>query len=195
MNISLENISFSYPNQSVLNSISLTLDFTTKYALMGKSGMGKTTLLHIISGILSPNSGTIVSDSPYRSSTVFQEPRLLPWYTVVQNIQLTCPHCDEKKIISLLSALDMGDTFHKYPHELSGGMAQRVSIARALLYGGDVFLLDEPFSGLDQTTKETTAKVILEYTKDKPLIAVLHHPEEASLLHLQVLTFKSLSHL
>ena len=192
MDISLEHISLTYDKQKVLADISLTLDATTGYALMGKSGIGKTSLLHIIAGITTPTTGVIVCPTAYRVATVFQEARLLPWYTVTTNIQLVCPDCTHEQITAMLVDLDMADTGDKYPHQLSGGMAQRVSIARALLYHGDVILLDEPFAGLDQQTKITTASVILHHTIGKPIIAVLHHSEEVALLNLEVLPFHTL---
>ncbi len=133
--------------------------------LYGPSGCGKTTILRLIAGIIDEESGTI--DNQFERTTyLFQEHRLLPWRTAWENIALV--RKDEKstnmqkQIATLLSQLELDETdWHKYPHELSGGMRQRVALGRALITEPQLLLMDEPFSALDFELKQNLQDLIL----------------------------------
>lgn len=171
--ITLKNINFSYtnPNNSA-NTGKLTIfkDFNINFpaekvsVILGPSGCGKSTLLHIIHGIIAPESGIIEKNKNSRISYIFQEPRLLPWKTVGQNIDLILKnhydHKQRKKIIQhyldLIGLINFADY---YPSELSGGMRQRVAIARAFAYPAEIILMDEPFQALDPGLKLNLTKL------------------------------------
>ncbi|MBO5305380.1 MAG: ABC transporter ATP-binding protein [Clostridia bacterium] len=119
----------------------------------------------------------------------FQEPRLFPWLTVKQNVTAVLEDKNADSIAEKwLSAVGLTADLDKYPSELSGGMAQRVALARALAYGGDLLLLDEPFSAVDEATKAPLLDLIREYAKDHAIILVTHNEEEAKLLNAKILT-------
>jgi len=171
--IRLENITAGYELQNpVLQNLTLTLPKTGIVAFTGPSGSGKTTLLRLIAGLLKPFSGTISGLEEKRISMVFQEDRLLPWCTVLQNV--TCVGA-EATARQCLENMELGEHLHRYPGELSGGMQRRVAIARALCFGGDVLVLDEPFKGLDPALKER----IFPHIRDAaPLILLVTHDEQ-----------------
>lgn len=119
-------------------------------AIVGPSGCGKTTLLRIVAGLERPDSGTIKRFFN-RLGFVFQEDRLIPWYDVWRNLEFVCG--DERKINRVLEQVGLLDFAHYKPRQLSGGMRQRLNLARALLVEPDLLLLDEPFRSLDTPTK------------------------------------------
>ncbi len=175
-------------------------------ALLGKSGSGKSTLLRILSGLVKPNSGEVLFygnpiHAPIPELTmVFQQFALLPWCTVLENVELGLeargvPREERRK--RALSAIDVVglDGFESaYPKELSGGMSQRVGIARALVVEPEVLLMDEPFSALDVLTAENLRSDLIdilasEKTKIKSTIIVTHNIEEAAFLADRILMF------
>ena len=174
--IRFDNISLSFGDKKIIDGLSFNFVKGKKYALMGESGIGKTTILGIISGILKANSGTVVLDSD-KISYAFQDDRLFPWLTVIENVILVS---DEPKNIAktkaaeILDRLGLGDILNMYPEELSGGMRQRVSIARALMYDFDILLLDEPFRALDEATAKQVAEYVFAFSEDKTVIFVTH---------------------
>lgn len=145
--------------------------------LRGASGSGKTTLLRLLAGLLAPDGGEIHGLDELHAAFVFQEDRLLPWYTAEKNVALVS---DEKTASTLLCGLGLGEALHEKPAALSGGMKRRVAIARALAYQGDLLLLDEPFSGLDDEAKRKTAEAL--HASGLPIIAAVHSDEESALL-------------
>lgn len=176
MSISLQNITVSYDGKSVFENYSC--DFTKRIcAVMGKSGCGKTTLLNVIAGLKKTDDGILTGTQDKRIACVFNEPRLLPWYSVRKNILLCCK--DPQKLDDILQLTECSDFADKFPTELSAGMAQRASIARALAFEGDILLMDEPFKALDSTLKETMIKRCLGYFKGEHLIFVTHDADEA----------------
>ena len=182
--IELKNITFSYGEKAVLTDFSLDIPDSGVIALFGPSGCGKTTVLRLLLGLEQPQSGEITGDRRL-AAAVFQEDRLLPWETALQNVAL--PLGDTNLAAKMLQAVGLSDDIaHKLPSELSGGMRRRVAIARALAAKSRWLLLDEPFSGVDAANREQIAALIREYAKTKPVILVTHLPEEIDLLGAEV---------
>ncbi len=165
--IKLNDICFNYsnPNNSINNSeMVIFKDFNIKITalkvsvILGPSGCGKSTLLNIIHGILTPDSGTVEKKNCNAISYLFQEPRLLPWKTVSQNIELILkkhyrPQQRQEITEHYLKQIGLSDFANFFPSELSGGMRQRVAIARAFAYPAEIILMDEPFQALDPGLK------------------------------------------
>ena len=180
--ITAENISKSYGENQVINNLSFEIPDGGKAFVTGESGAGKTTLLRLISGIEKPDSGRLYGYDREDISFVFQEARLFPWESALQNVTAPVGRGYTDEAIGLLSALGLGDDISKLPGELSGGMRQRVSLARALLYDKKILLLDEPFSSLDGEMKKKAAALIKERSADKTVLLVSHSPEDAELV-------------
>ena len=165
-------------------------------AIVGRSGCGKTTLLRMIAGLEAPESGSIAfTDRAGGSrgrrpviSMVFQEPRLFPWLTVRENIALAVrrkPAAEQRALVDeTLETVALSAAADKMPRELSGGMAQRVGMARALCRHPDILLLDEAFSALDALTREKLRAEFIEIASRRPMTTILvtHDVLEAVLL-------------
>ncbi|MGM9614559.1 MAG: ABC transporter ATP-binding protein [Oscillospiraceae bacterium] len=190
--IRLDNITIAYDGVTVLKNLTLHIPRGAHIALMGPSGCGKTSVLNLAAGLLTPASGT-VNTTAARIACVFQEPRLLPTRTALQNVNAVLS--DKKATLPeaarWLAAAGLSDAMDKYPAELSGGMAQRVSIARALAYDAELLLLDEPFKGLDAARKTELIALIAAHTKHKTLLLATHDRAEADALCSTVLTFQN----
>lgn len=132
-----------------LEDFRLTLPFGQAGAVVGPSGCGKTTLLRLIAGLDRDFSGHIQLPAHGRLGMAFQEPRLLPWRSVADNIRISAPEATEEEIAALLAQLSLTEHAAHYPGELSLGLARRVSLARALAVRPDLLLLDEPLVSLD----------------------------------------------
>jgi len=153
--------------------------------LMGPSGCGKTTLLRIVAGLDDRFVGEIDIPEDARIGLMFQEPRLLPWRTVRQNIELVAPPgFAEPDLERLAAAVGIADILPRFPQELSLGMARRVALARAFATRPDLLLLDEPFVSLDERTADRLRRLLLEVWQARPTTAVLvtHNPREAIML-------------
>ena len=177
--IDIKNLSLGYGGERVIDSFSLHVEKGGRIALMGPSGCGKTSLMHAMAGLMKPEKGS--AKVLGRVSCVFQEPRLLPWLSALENINVvlsdspaTLPEAQK-----WLEAVGLGEAFDKRPGELSGGMQQRLSIARALACGGDILLLDEPLKGMDTETEAMVTELILSCARDKTLIIITHDEAEA----------------
>ena len=175
--IKLRDVTVKFDKKTVLDKFSFDFEDGVSYAIMGESGCGKTTILNTVSRLIKISDGEIDIPESTRISYVFQEPRLFDWLTVIQNVMLVMdiPKIEaEEKAKKILSELGLDDSLHLYPTELSGGMKQRVSIARALAYEPNVMLLDEPFRALDAETKQKTASYVFDYMRKKTVITVTH---------------------
>jgi ABC-type nitrate/sulfonate/bicarbonate transport system ATPase subunit len=181
--ISIESLSFTYGGKLIFDRLNLSLGYKT--CITGPSGCGKTTLLRLIAGLLKPRSGAI-KGVPSRVSMVFQEDRLLPWRTALENIAAVLPPEAEKKAEEWLGLVELDGLGGNYPDSMSGGQKRRVALARALAFGaelppgGRLLILDEPFKGFDPELTERMTALIL--SQDIPIVAALHAPEEIELL-------------
>jgi ABC-type nitrate/sulfonate/bicarbonate transport system ATPase subunit len=153
--------------------------------LMGPSGCGKTTLLRIVAGLDDRFTGDVGIPPGTRIGLMFQEPRLLPWRTVRQNIELVAaPDFSEADLEWLAQAVGIADMLPRYPQELSLGLARRVALARSFATKPDLLLLDEPFVSLDERTADRLRKLLLEVWQARPTTAILvtHNAREAIML-------------
>ncbi len=180
--IRLQNISLSFNDKKVLNDLSYNFPQKGVVLITGASGSGKTSLSKIILGTLKADRGT-VDTNDVKISVVFQEDRLVPSLTALQNVELVSNKNDALK---RLEQVKLADSKSKYPSELSGGMKRRVAIARALAYGGDVLLLDEAFTGIDDSLSREIISQIIEEYKEKLIIAITHRPELFSTVNYNV---------
>jgi NitT/TauT family transport system ATP-binding protein len=185
--IELRRINKSYGSLKVLEDVSLSLLEGEIISLIGPSGCGKTTVLNIIAGIISPDNGRVRVAKGKRIGYVFQEPRLIPWKSVEENILFVQDNYSlaEKSAREirekLIEEAEMKDFAHSFPSELSGGMKQRVSLLRALSIIPHILLLDEPFKSMDSKTVSVMEKIILQIRKKEHpgILLVTHNYQEA----------------
>ncbi|MGV0869739.1 ABC transporter ATP-binding protein [Corynebacterium kalidii] len=197
--IALDGVGEVYRTQNggvveALREISLEIGNGEIVCLVGPSGCGKSTLLRLLGGFLRPTSGrvtvdgTVVRGPGTERGVVFQQPTLFPWYTVEENVRLSHRYsgAEEKaaRAGELLELVGLSDAAGRYPHELSGGMQQRVQIARVLTAGPEHVLMDEPFGALDPFTREQLQAELLRVwaTSFPSIVFVTHSVEEALLL-------------
>ncbi len=179
MPILVKNISKSFNQKVIIKDLSIELPDKGKICFFGKTGIGKSLFMDILSGLCTPDNGCITGLENKKISVVFQEDRLLPWLTALENIRSVM--CKRKKCLcqDLLKNIGMQNYADKFPDELSGGMRRKIAIARALAHEGDVLLLDEPFNGLDYESKNRIFDIIYEYSSSRLSILVTHNAEEA----------------
>ena len=182
------HISKSYGEQTVFDGLTLEIRDKEILCVLGESGGGKTTLLHILAGLL-PYEGAI-ENAPKNVGYIFQEPRLLPNLTVEQNLAYAGGRYED--IQEILQKTELFSLRKKRPSELSGGEKQRVAIARAFLSDAPLLLLDEPFSSLDTALKLRLANVFAKMWQEKPRTAVFvtHDLEEALMLGHRIIVLK-----
>lgn len=177
-----KSISKKYGENVLFDNFSLIAESGTKTVIMGESGCGKTTLLRIAAGLTDPDSGEFVHHG--KIAIMFQDPRLLPWKNVLGNIRAVLSEDHFSLADKYLSAVGLADSSEKLPSELSGGMAQRVALARFLAFAeatqSDLLLLDEPFAALDKDTASNMIDTLLSFSEGRTLILVTHDPEQAS---------------
>lgn len=168
----------------VLNDISYSFIDGTITVILGKSGCGKTTLIRLIAGLEEPCNGDINIKESSRVGIVFQENRLMPWLTVEENINFSVENKQSTTSEQYIELMGLRGFRGAYPNQLSGGMAQRASIARTLTYEPDIILMDEPFAALDYFTRRNLQNELLKIyeLKKKTIIFITHNVEEALLL-------------
>ncbi len=182
--IKLENIVVEYPLEDhtvrVMDNLNLELDPQRITVILGKSGCGKTTLLRLLKGFVKPTQGHLEVDST-KLSYVFQEPRLLPWLTVWQNITFFLKEYDKEQIQKLIDVVHLTGYENAYQSQLSGGMQSRVALARGLVYQAEYILMDEPFAALDDFTRVTMQKELLNALEKRKIgvLFVTHSIDEA----------------
>lgn len=178
--IEIKNISKSFDGKQVLKDVSFSVKKGESVAIMGKSGIGKTTLLRIIAGLEKPDSGEVIFSENAKMTFVFQENRLLENKSVLENILAVSP--DIKKAEYFLERCRLSEDKDKKAGTLSGGMKRRLSIARALSFGGEIYFLDEPLRELDEATLEEIAILIKEETAEKTALLITHDEGSAKML-------------
>lgn len=181
--IIIENLEKSFGENQVFKGFSAVFKEGKITAVMGTSGCGKTTLLNILMGFEEADGGS-VSGMPVKKGAVFQEDRLCEAFTAVTNIRMVLDGgSDERKKVMIREHLELlgfkQEELDKPVRDYSGGMKRRVAIARAVLSGGDILFMDEPFKGLDETTKKITMDYVKKYAKGSTVIFVTHDREEA----------------
>lgn len=198
MSLKLENITKSYGDRKILDQFTLEFKPGSITCLFGPSGCGKTTLLNLIGGIIPPDAGFISGFGEERISYIFQETRILPWKTVLGNVLF--PLIDKipeyqaletaQKFIRLVG-LENEENF--YPSQLSGGMKQRVSIARAFAFPGRLILMDEAFQSLDNALKYNILDSFLKIWEEdgRTVIFVTHDIGEAIRLGQEIIFLKN----
>jgi NitT/TauT family transport system ATP-binding protein len=185
--VEISRVSLSFGPTEVLRDISLSIGRGEFVAVIGPSGCGKSTLLNVLSGEVKPSSGLVSRHGQFRM--VYQQDGLFPWQTVAENISLGLRFiADEeersRQLRELVALIRLGGFEHHYPHQLSGGMRQRVELARALAGDSDVLLMDEPFSSLDYLTRLRMRGELARLLEERPrtVVLVTHDIEEAAQL-------------
>ena len=188
----VEKVSHNYGSIGVLDDLNLKVYSGEVVVLVGPSGCGKTTLLNLLSGHIEPTSGTIRREGIIR--TIYQHDGLFPWLTVSENIFIglrSIQNIEERanELNELLKLIHMEDFKNHYPHQLSGGMRQRVELARVLAGDSDILLMDEPFSALDYQARLRMRRELnrLLQTRPRTVVFVTHDIEEAAQLADRVL--------
>lgn len=208
--VRLEHVERHFPvaegRRQVLRGADVDLGAGEIVAVVGPSGCGKSTLLRLIAGLDVPSGGVItidgtgITDTDERTAVAFQEPRLLPWRTLAQNVELGLPRslrgrARKDRVAELLRLVGLDHAANQRPREVSGGMAQRASLARALARNPSVLLLDEPFGALDALTRLRMQDLLLDIHAAEPttILLVTHDVEEALYLADRVLLLRSLT--
>lgn len=185
--LTMDTVNKRWPNDELaLHDVDLNLDAGEFVALVGPSGCGKSTLLRIAAGLESPSSGSVEVQAR-TTEFVFQDPTLLPWRTVAENVALPLDlvgRQDPQRVHSALAEVGLAGSADKLPRELSGGMKMRASVARALVTTPDLFLLDEPFSAVDELRREDLNLMLLSLHLRRAFACLLvtHSVNEAVLL-------------
>ncbi len=200
--LELENITKSFGEQMILENLDLQVNDGEFVSLLGPSGSGKSTIFHLIGGLYQADHGTIRLDNEAINgkkgsiSYMPQTPSLFPWRTVLENVILGVElyqKPDKPKALEMLDRAGLQDYANAYPHELSGGMRQRVAFVRSLLSPQSFICLDEPFSALDEFTRLEMQKWLLSiWEQERPsVLFVTHNIEEAIFLSDRILVLGS----
>jgi NitT/TauT family transport system ATP-binding protein len=166
---------------NVIGGLTFSLGSGEVGALVGPSGCGKTTLLRIIAGLDHDYAGSVTLPDHGRLGVVFQEPRLLPWRTLDQNVRLAAPEASDEALTALFRTLGLDAHRHLFPGELSLGLARRVALARAFAIEPELLLLDEPFVSLDDALAMRLRDELAELVTRRPVTTLLvtHNVDEA----------------
>ncbi|MCC5909367.1 MAG: ABC transporter ATP-binding protein [Clostridiaceae bacterium] len=183
LKLKLEGVYKSFEEVEVLQNFHLTVKDKEITCILGPSGCGKSTLLNIMAGIIKPDVGTL-REHKKRIGYVFQEDRLLPWKTAYENIQLVNKKASSSQLQSLIDMVGLTHFENKYPHQLSGGMRQRCSIARAFNFQTEILLMDEPFKSLDYDLRMNMVEALIDiwHKWNNAVVFVTHEIDEAILL-------------
>lgn len=194
--IKIKGLSVRYKEEIAIDKLSLSIERGKSYAIIGKSGCGKTTLLYTMAGLISNYEGELEIGG--ETSLILQNLGLFNWFTVYRNISLGLNKNDlskeekDKLVNRIINELGLADIKHKYPKELSGGQKQRVAIGRTIINNPEILLLDEATSALDSINKEMIQELLLEIKIEKniTMILVTHNIEEAVFLGEEIIVMK-----
>lgn len=200
--LQFHNVSFHYDEKPIINELNASIQDKEFVSIIGPSGCGKSTLFRLITGLEEASTGQIELTETKKSHSVGYMPQkdmLLPWRTIIENaaLPLECQGVQKKeaqvKAKELLHKFGLQGYEKKYPKDLSGGMRQRVSFIRTLLTGGEILLLDEPFSALDALTKASLQEWLFEQWKEweKTILFITHDVEEALFLSNRILVVEN----
>ncbi len=186
-----DRVTFGYSRKKIiLRDFSLTVADGERVSLSGKSGSGKTTVLRLAMGLITPKSGFVRVPGTLRCSAVFQEDRLIPWKTILENTVLFADETPgttrKEESMRILSMLGIADSADSYPAELSGGMKRRAALARALVRKSDLLILDEAFTGLDDATREACLQCTDREARGRMILMATHDLAEAEFLGARV---------
>lgn len=189
--LELKDVSLAFEGRHVLERCGLRLEKGERLALMGPSGCGKTTLLRVALSLQTPDAGS-VSLAAKRVGAVFQEPRLLPWRTAAENVNLVLSDREDTLpgALKWLDRLELSDAKDLYPAELSGGMSQRVSIARALAAGPELLVLDEAFKAMDDALHDRVLQTVNEAADGAAILFATHSETEARALRCRIVRYR-----
>lgn len=178
--ISLSHVTKRFGEKTVLRDFSLQLGAHGVTAVVGSNGSGKTTLLRILAGLEKKYSGEVVTGS--RVAYVFQDYRLVPTLTALENVTLVLDKARRGEAIAFLRAVGLENEADSLPGSLSGGMQQRLALARAFAYDGDLLLLDEPFSALDDEWRRRMLDAVQKLAETRPVVLVTHDASDVEFL-------------
>lgn len=173
--IKITGLTVKFGEKTVFDNFGLTIPLKGITVIEGESGCGKTTLLRVIAGLLKPQKGVISGVNPKKTAILFQENRLLPWRTCLQHITDVLPKEKKSEAARFLRLCELEGEEKNYPSALSGGMQRRLSLARALALGGELFILDEPFAGVDPSRRQRILENIRDF--NTPVLLVSHEQE------------------
>ena len=183
MDIRIKELSKSYGELHVFNRFSCCFPEGKTTCVMGESGIGKTTLIHLLLCLEKPDAGEIEGVPHGKMAAVFQENRLCENLSAAANVRLTARRkLDESAIQEAFREVNLKEVYQRPVRELSGGMKRRVAIVRALLADADCVVMDEPFKGLDEETRKLTAEYVRRCLEGRTLIVVTHDAKDAGLL-------------
>ena len=193
----VDQVSFGYGQRKIFDKLNLHLADHEVLAIVGVSGCGKSTLLRLAAKLLKPQSGSVLTGS--KLGYVFQSPELLPWRSALDNVALPLELAGEsrnharKTALAALNEIGLGDATSLKPHQLSGGMQMRTSLARALVIKPDLLLLDEPFAALDELTRRKLLGDLsnLLAKSNTPALIVSHSLSEAAYLADRILVLSA----
>ncbi|MEB9502557.1 ABC transporter ATP-binding protein [Bacillus anthracis] len=199
--LQFHNVSFHYDEKPIINELNASIQDKEFVSIIGPSGCGKSTLFRLITGLEEASTGQIelTETKSHPVGYMPQKDMLLPWRTIIENaaLPLECQGVQKKeaqiKAKELLQKFGLQGYETKYPKDLSGGMRQRVSFIRTLLTGGEILLLDEPFSALDALTKASLQEWLFEQWKEweKTILFITHDVEEALFLSNRILVVEN----
>jgi NitT/TauT family transport system ATP-binding protein len=195
----LVNLHKKYQDLYVLKNLDMEISEQKICAIMGPSGCGKTTLLNIIASIIEEDQGELIGIKDKKKSYLFQEPRLIPWKNVYENIEFVLKSKYNKAkmngiIDEILKEMELKEFKYFYPDKLSGGMKQRVALARAFSYPSDLLLMDEPFKSLDLELRYNLMERFMKmWAREKPTVILVTHDIQAAVMlshYIYILTDK-----
>jgi len=189
VSIIITDLCKSFDDNEVLKNVNITLKDNSIYCLMGASGIGKTTLLRILMGLEHADSGSISGIDIKSISCMFQEDRLIPYLSAIDNVRIVLrgKNNNREEVRNHLLSILPDDSLDMPVSSLSGGMKRRVALARALSYPGKLIILDEPFTGLDKDTKLNVIDYILKMRNNRTLLIATHGTDDANLLGAEII--------